>query len=257
MQHDLHLILSDCKVVFARNIQGFYVSEGCAVFNAPRPLLGAEHSCTDWCHGRFYSEIDLGSPHAAAFIEKNNALDARVVVAITDAEAVEMLLVGNRYADDYREYGFEDQLEMLLPNIGDIQHLPYGEAMALLDAAKALLNADALCDQHGLALPERFQCKINLNVTMASGLSESIDFCGDLADAEQMRGATIPVCQSPDGELVIAPVSTSQAAALAEVHGVSYRLSLTRCAAPIDLGTFSEPAAMVQSAKQLNDLLAV
>ncbi|HBO2935239.1 TPA: hypothetical protein L4R50_000235 [Pseudomonas aeruginosa] len=142
MRNDLHLILSDCKVVFARSIQGFYASEGCAVFNAPRPLLGAEHSCTDWCHGRFYSEIDLSSPHAVAFIERNNALDARLVVPITDAEIVEMLLIDNAHADDYREYGFEEQLEMLLPHISDVQHLPYGEAMALLDAAQAVLKAD-------------------------------------------------------------------------------------------------------------------
>jgi hypothetical protein len=257
MQHDLHLILSDCKVVFARSIQGFSASEGCVVFNAPRPLLGAEHPCTDWCHGRFYSEIDLGSPHAAAFIEKNNGLDARVVVPITDAEAVEMLLMGTTHADDYREYEFEEQLEMLLPHIGDIQHLPYGEAMALLDAAQAMLKADAKGEHSELALPETFQCEINLIVTMASGQIENVVFCGDLAGAEAIRSATIQVCQSPDGGLVIAPVSTTQAGVQAVVLGVNYRLSLTCCAASIDLGTFTEPTAMVQSARQLNDLLAV
>ncbi len=144
MKHDLHPMLSNCKVVFARNLQGFYVTEGCAVFNAPRPLLGAEHSCSDWCHGRFYAEVRLSDSYSAAFVGKNIDLDARVVVAVNDAEVVEMLLMDNARADDYREYDFEDQLEMLLPKFSKIQHLPYGEAMALIDAARAILAADEI-----------------------------------------------------------------------------------------------------------------
>jgi hypothetical protein len=139
----LNPILCDSKVVFARNIQGFYVSEGCAVFNAPRPLLGATHSCTDWCHGRHYAEVNLSDSYAKAFIQKNNDLDACVVIAVTDAEVVEMLLVDNKRADDYREFAFEDQLEMLVPQLHKIQNLAYGDAVALLGAVRSFLTTDS------------------------------------------------------------------------------------------------------------------
>lgn len=142
MQHALHPILSDCKVVFARNLAGFYVSDGCVVFNAPRPLLGKDHGCKGWCHGRFFVEVDLSDSYAAAYIQKNNDLDARLVIPVTDAEVVEMLLMDNTRAEDYREYSFDDQLEMLLPQLSNIQSLPYGQAAGLIDAARAVLAAD-------------------------------------------------------------------------------------------------------------------
>lgn len=143
MNQPLQLALADCKVAFARNLPGFYVTNGCAVFNAPRPLLGKEHPCNDWCHGRFYVEVNLSDPVATVFIKRNIDLDARVVFSITDAELVEMLLVDNKYADRYRERAFEDQLEMLLPNLSNIQNLPYAEALALLDAARAGISVTA------------------------------------------------------------------------------------------------------------------
>lgn len=124
MHPKLDLALSDCKVAFARNLKGFYVTEGYAVFNAPRPLLGSAHTCKDWCHGRHYAEVNLTDSYASAYIQKNIDLDARVVFAITDAEAVEMLLINNTYDDRYREFPFSDQLEMLLPNLSKIQNLP-------------------------------------------------------------------------------------------------------------------------------------
>ena len=136
MHQALHPALSECKVAFARNLKGFYVAEGSAIFNAPRPLLGKAHPCQDWCHGRFYVEVDLSDSVAAIFIKRNIELDARLVVEVTDAEVLEMLLVDNKYAERYRERTFEDQMEMLLPNIAKVQNLPYGEAMALLDAAR-------------------------------------------------------------------------------------------------------------------------
>jgi len=142
MQLEIHPALIDTKVVFARNLEALTVSEGCVVFNAPRPLLGTPNACTEWCHGRFYVEVNPKESFAAAFIQKNNDLDARVVMKVTDAQVVEMLLMDNRRAEAYREYPFADQLEMLLPQIGKIQSLPYGEAVALLDAAQAVLAAD-------------------------------------------------------------------------------------------------------------------
>ncbi|MCF5382474.1 hypothetical protein GIW05_03005 [Pseudomonas syringae] len=143
MQQTIQLPLSDCKVAFARNLKGFYVNDGCAVFNAPRPLLGADHSCQEWCHGRFYAEVNLSGPYAVGFIEKNNQLDARLIFSVSDEELVEMLLVENRYADKYRSLAFPKRLEMLLPKVSKIQKLTYGEALALLDTARAMLAADS------------------------------------------------------------------------------------------------------------------
>lgn len=138
----LHPDLSDCKVVFARNLAGLTVNDEAVVFNGPRPLLGIPNPCTSWCHGRFYAEVNLGERYAPELIRKNNELDARVVLVATDAEVVEMLLMDNDRADAYREYSFDDQLEMLLPSLSKIQSLPYGQAIALLDAAKAMLAPD-------------------------------------------------------------------------------------------------------------------
>lgn len=138
----MHPELSETKAVFARNLDGLKVSDGCVVFNAPRPLLGAKNAYTEWCHGRFYVEINLTDNLASALIQKNNDLDARVVLAVTDAEVVEMLLMDNAHADAYRECTFEDQKKILLPQIGRIQSLPYPQAIALLEAAQAVLAAD-------------------------------------------------------------------------------------------------------------------
>lgn len=138
----VHPALAESKVVFARNLALQTISDAAVVFNAPRPLLGASNPCTDWCHGRFYAEVVPSEPYAAALIQKNNELDARLVLTVTDAEVVEMLLMDNDRAEAYREYSFQDQLDMLLPNMRKIQSLSYGEAIALLDAARALLAAD-------------------------------------------------------------------------------------------------------------------
>lgn len=137
MYQPINPALADCKVAFARNLKGFYVSEGCAVFNAPRPLLGKAHTCEDWCHGRFYAEVDLTDSVSHVLIKRNIELDARVVVSVSEVDIVEMLLVDNKYEDRYRERPFDEQLEMLLPNLSKIQNLPYGEAMALLEVAQA------------------------------------------------------------------------------------------------------------------------
>lgn len=145
MTHPFNPVLSSCKVVFARSLENFKVSEGCVVFNAHRPLLGAVHPCNDWCHGRLYSEVNLSDSFADKFIQMNNELDARLVVQVTDDEVVEMLLMGNKYRERYQERSFEEQLDMLLPNFRKIQSLPYGEAMALLDSAQASLIADRSC----------------------------------------------------------------------------------------------------------------
>lgn len=149
----LHPTLADSKVVFARGIN-IPATPGCVIFNAPRPLLGGEVHCTDWCHGRFYAEVNLADPHAAALVSQNNALDARIVVPITDEEVVELLLIDNKYRERYREHSFEDQLHMLLPNLSKIQGRSYGEALALLDTAQAVLEADRAIEPlaiHGVA----------------------------------------------------------------------------------------------------------
>lgn len=49
---------------------------------------------------------------------------------------------------------FGDQLHMLLPNLSKIQGRSYGEALALLDTAQAVLEADRASEPlaiHGVA----------------------------------------------------------------------------------------------------------
>ena len=140
MSMPVHPALADSKVVFARGLN-IPTQSGHVVFNAPRPLLGSNVGCTEWCHGRFYTQVDLADPYAAALVKQNIELDARVVVSVTDEEVVEMLLIDNRYRERYREFAFDQQLEMLLPNLSKIQNLPYGEALAMLDVAQAVLLA--------------------------------------------------------------------------------------------------------------------
>ena len=74
-------------------------------------------------------------------MKQNIDLDARVVVTVTDEEVIEMLLIDNRYRDRYREFAFDQQLEMLLPNLSKIQSLQYGDALAMLDVAQAIIKA--------------------------------------------------------------------------------------------------------------------
>lgn len=113
MTQPINPALAKCKVVFARNLENFKINQDCVVFNAHRPLLGAEHPCTEWCHGRLYAEINLSDSFADKFIQMNNDLDARLVVLVTNDEVVEMLLVGNKYRARYKELSFEEQLGKL------------------------------------------------------------------------------------------------------------------------------------------------
>lgn len=140
MPMPIYPALADAKVVFARGLQ-LPSNPDHVIFNAPRPLLGTQLSCTDWCHGRFYAQVNLADAYATAFVKQNIGLDARVVVTVTDEEVVEMLLIDNRYRDRYREFAFEQQLEMLLPNLSKIQSLQYGDALAMLDVAQAIIKA--------------------------------------------------------------------------------------------------------------------
>jgi hypothetical protein len=143
MTQELFLSLSHCRVVFALNHKRFPVRQGTVLFNAPRPLVGQEHPCQEWCHGRHYAEVDMTDPYASHLVQKNINLDARIVLDVNDAEVVEMLLIGNRYADRYREFPFDERLVMLLPLLRKIQHLEYGDAHGLLEAAKAGIQANA------------------------------------------------------------------------------------------------------------------
>ncbi len=135
--------LEGCKVVFTTALFDIEVDDKSALFNAPRPLLGKANPCTNWCYGRFYSEVDLASEFAASFIKQNNDLDARLVVRITEKQAVELALVNNKYADRYRELPFAEQLELLSPRLSKLQHLPYLDAVALLNIIQATAIEEA------------------------------------------------------------------------------------------------------------------
>lgn len=255
MKHQINPALANCKVVFARNLENLAVSQGCVVFNAHRPLLGAEHPCKEWCHGRIYAEVNLADSFASKFIQMNNDLDARLVVPVTDDEVVEMLLVGSKYRERYDEHSIEEKLEMLLPNLNKIQSLPYGAAMALLDAAQAAITTDRASVTQGLDLPTGFEASITLNVFLAwAETDEEVAFRGSLSEAASMRGRDIEIYKDRDGCPTLSPVPTTPGEQ-ATVQFVSYRLDLTGDSEVLSLGTFTDPRVMVSAAHRLRSRL--
>lgn len=257
MTHELNPALANCKVVFARNLSDLKINQGCVVFNAPRPLLGADLPYNDWCHGRFYAEVNLADSYAATLIQRNCDLDARIVVPVTNAEVVEMLLIDNKYAERYREHSFEEQLEMLLPKLTGIQNLPYAEAMAMLDVAQACLEADRAGTVPPLELPVGFNAGITLNMFLTGAEKDvEVSFTGSLADAAKLEGHELDVFEVQDGDLTLIPVA-GQEGEQAAVFSVSYQLNLTTNAEEISLGKFTDPAAMVATAAKLQQHLAL
>lgn len=243
-----HHSLNDCKTVFARNLKGFYVSDGCVVFNAPRPLLGREHTCQDWCHGRFYAEVEVANPYSPALIQKNNDLDARIVISITDSEAVELLLADNKYAHRYRELPFSEQVEMLIPDIQSIQNLPYADAVTRLSAARANLGA---------TLPAGFITSIQCQVFLALAEEAACaHFDGSMAEAAALIGKEVTVYTKPDAGLCLSTSTCLTHGEPAVVTGAEYRLFLDGQGGTINLGTFSDFAEMANSANQLSKRLA-
>lgn len=256
MPQPLSNLLQDAKVVFTRGFADLPHTPDRVIFNAPRPLLGAEVPCREWCHGRFYSEVDPSEMNAQAIIKQNNDLDARVVVNVTDQELVEMLLMESRYREKYRALPFDDQLEMLLPKLPKIQGLDYGIAMAMLDTAQASVGARSAADSLLQTLPACFKTVITLNLFL--GMREEdidLEFAGSISDAVALAGQTVDVCQSTSGGFVLAPASTPDGEE-ATVGAATYRLLLADSGEPIELGTFADPHAMVMAACKLKSRLA-
>lgn len=255
MPQTIHTILADSKVIFARGDGYFPSKPERAIFNAPRPLLGTELTRNVWCHGRFYVEVNLSEPHASEFVKRNNDLDARVVISVTDQEVVEMLLIDNKYASQYRERDFESQLAMLLPNISKIQHLPYGEAVALLDAAQAVIAADTADKNPSLVLPAGYSAVITFNVFLTHQEEDGeVVFHGSVAEANALLRQSVEVYGDCENGLSLIAGTGGAEGEEAAVYGVTYELRLTAAGEPIKLGLFTDPVEMVQSAIKLKAL---
>ena len=136
-------MFDQCKAVFATHLADIQVPAGHVLFNASRPIFGNRLDYDEWCFGRFYTTLSPQDDHAEYSIKENLDLDARIVILITPEEAAEIVLLGHRYAHKYREYSLEDRVKMLLPMISKKQHLPYPEALALLDAVRQLADKAA------------------------------------------------------------------------------------------------------------------
>lgn len=78
------------------------------VMNAPRPLAGHKTlEGGDFMAGRFYAAIDPNGEGAASMVENNRSLDARVIMTVSKETQAKMALVGNKYADKYRDLAEE------------------------------------------------------------------------------------------------------------------------------------------------------
>lgn len=256
MSHPIHPILFGSKAVFARSLGSFQVNPGCVVFNAPRPLIGTELRRNDWCHGRFYVEVNLSDWIASEFVKRNNELDARVVLPVSDEEVVEMLLIDNKDRERYRNLAFKDRLEMLLPKLSRIQNLPYGDAVALLDAAKAVLSADSAGSNTSLELPAGFVAETTLKLFLTfHEVDIELKFSGTVAEAYALSGQTIDVYQDGSGGITLTPAANDEAEQ-ALVAGICYQMRFVTNGESINLGFFKDPHDMVRSATKLKVKLA-
>ena len=138
-----HSMFNKCKAVFATHLNDVEVPAGHVLFNASRPIFGNPLAYDEWCFGRFYTTLAPDDDHAEYSIKQNIELDARIVILVTPEQAAEIVLVGHRFADKYREFPLEERVRMLLPMIDKKQHLLYPEALALLDASRSQLQQAA------------------------------------------------------------------------------------------------------------------
>lgn len=78
------------------------IPAGWTIYNAPRPLYGDTEWLGDFLAGMFYAAVDPNSNEAAWMIRTNETNQAAEVVYITEVQAIETYLRGNKYADKYR-----------------------------------------------------------------------------------------------------------------------------------------------------------
>lgn len=118
--------------------QAMDVPAGWVVMNAPRPLVGTKVlEGGPFLSGRFYAAIDPADSMAANYLDTNRRLDAVVVIHATREQQVEMALIGNEYAEQYRAEYQGDALYEVLSPLDKLSGKTAGELKALLSQVQA------------------------------------------------------------------------------------------------------------------------
>jgi hypothetical protein len=115
----------------------FNVPDGWLVMNAARPLVGNETLQGESVVGQFYALIDPADYMAEKFVEKNEQLDARLLVKVPMEVQCEMALVDNKFRDAYLQMDVRKRFEQLRSQLAKFEGLQFGELDKLvMDASK-------------------------------------------------------------------------------------------------------------------------
>lgn len=238
-----HPSLSNCKAVFTTNAKIAAKNSGHVLFNAPRPLLGTESDCTEWCHGRHYAEINPDeSSYILQFIQKNIDLDARVVITLTEEQAIDLALLDSPYAARYRLYPHDEQLKMLSHKLDKLQHTPLADALCML--ARIVPSAITL-------LPDGFEVAINLKAFNDSSEKEQdVVFSGTPEAAIALVGQFVMLTHDANGTTISVEADPTNYDS-GTVTSCTFDLSLNDEDAPIPLGNYQNIEAMLATANKL------
>lgn len=110
------------------------------LMNAARPIAGHKTAGNGpFLAGRFYAAIDPEDEWAASYIETNRALDAHVVVQLTQEEQIDLILWQDEYEERYRaEFEGQELYDVLRGRLKELNSLTFGE----LQERRSLIRAD-------------------------------------------------------------------------------------------------------------------
>ena len=114
-------------------------SKGWVIMVCQRPITGTDGNVAigNNAHGRHWAAMNPMDEFFEEKLRSNEKLDARVAVVLTGEQLVRMALIGNRYADKYREMELDNALKLLKPKIDKLEGKKYSEVMELLKQAEA------------------------------------------------------------------------------------------------------------------------
>lgn len=134
-------ILQTLPVQFSLNVSAEIIPAGHILMNAPRPLFGKQVGLDNLNHGRYYALIDLRDDLSSDLLLRNAYLDARIIVAVTKDELVDLVLLNHRHAAEYRALESDDLFSEVSHLVSKIQCISYQSATEMLAQSQQLLAA--------------------------------------------------------------------------------------------------------------------
>ena len=115
------MVTTICKVRYHIGTRPAHVPDGWTIYNAPRPLWGslvptsegprAKLGIADFVSGVHYAAVDPHDDHAAQWDKNNKDDDARVLIFITEAQAIDAALRwyrASKYASEIAALDLDD-----------------------------------------------------------------------------------------------------------------------------------------------------